>query len=406
MTDLVGLMNYIFIFVSLYFEVFLLISIMEAPVEEKNDEDYFPYMDIIVPVFNEEKTIAKTLHSLLALDYPKDKYNIIAINDGSTDNTLEALGHFKDYKNIIVLSKPNGGKHTALNLGIVTSKAEFIGCLDADSYVDREALKLIAKRFRNEHVMAVTPSVVIDDADNIIRKTQKAEYQYGNFVRKAFCAIGAIHIAPGPFSFYRKAVFDKVGMYRKAHNTEDMEMAMRLQKNGLKIVNEPLALVYTVAPNTIKKLYKQRVRWVSGFLANLIDYKGMVFNKKYGDLGLIVLPFAAFGVFISFFVFIKGILSLFKSLWKGFQQLYFGGFYFHFPSFDWFYLDTSAVSILALSLIGVTVFTVWLGNKISTGKWHFSFEFIYFLTIYIIISPFWISKAIYNIVTSKEASWR
>ena len=306
----------------------------------------------------------------------------------------------------MVLSKPNGGKHTALNLGISNSKAEFIGCLDADSFVDREALKLIVRRFRDEHVMAVTPSVVIDDADNIIRKTQKAEYQYGNFVRKAFCAIGAIHIAPGPFSFYRKSVFDQVGMYRKAHNTEDMEMAMRLQKNGLKIVNEPLALVYTVAPNTVKKLYKQRVRWVSGFLANLIDYKGMVFNKKYGDLGLIVLPFAAFGVFISVFLFIKGLVSLIKSIWTGFEKIYFGGFYFHFPTFDWFYIDTSAVSILAISLIGLTIFTVWLGHKISTGKWHFSFEFIYFITIYIIISPFWISKAIYNTLTSKEASWR
>ena len=406
MNDLVGSMNYIFIFISLYFEVFLLMSLIGAPAEEKNEEDYFPYVDIIVPVFNEEKTIAKTLHSLLALDYPKDKYNIVAINDGSTDNTLEALSHFKDHKNIMVLSKPNGGKHTALNLGISNSKAEFIGCLDADSFVDREALKLIVRRFRDEHVMAVTPSVVIDDADNIIRKTQKAEYQYGNFVRKAFCAIGAIHIAPGPFSFYRKSVFDQVGMYRKAHNTEDMEMAMRLQKNGLKIVNEPLALVYTVAPNTVKKLYKQRVRWVSGFLANLIDYKGMVFNKKYGDLGLIVLPFAAFGVFISVFLFIKGLVSLIKSIWTGFEKIYFGGFYFHFPTFDWFYIDTSAVSILAISLIGLTIFTVWLGHKISTGKWHFSFEFIYFITIYIIISPFWISKAIYNTLTSKEASWR
>ena len=406
MNGLVGLMNYSFIFASLYFEVFLLMSLMDGSKEEKGDGDYFPFVDIIVPVFNEEKTIAKTLNSLLALDYPKEKYNIFAINDGSTDGTLDALQKFSDKKNIIVLSKENGGKHTALNLGISTSKAEFVGCLDADSFVDREALKLLVQRFRNENVMAVTPSVVIDDANNIIRKTQKAEYQYGNFVRKAFCAIGAIHIAPGPFSFYRKSVFEKVGMYRKAHNTEDMEMAMRLQKHGYKIVNEPKALVYTVGPNTVKKLYKQRVRWVSGFIANLIDYKGMVFNKKYGDLGLVVLPFAAFGVFLSFFIFIKGLLGIFHSSWTAFEKIYFGGFYFHPISFDWFYLDTSAISILGIFLIAVTIFTVWLGHKISTGKWHFSFEVFYFLTVYIIISPFWITKAIYNTVASKDASWR
>ena len=105
-------MNYIFIFISLYFEVFLLMSLMEDSDETKNDNDYFPYVDIIVPVFNEEKTIAKTLNSLLALDYPKEKYNIFAINDGSTDGTLEALKKFEDKENIVVLSKENGGKHS------------------------------------------------------------------------------------------------------------------------------------------------------------------------------------------------------------------------------------------------------------------------------------------------------
>ncbi|MEI6057605.1 MAG: glycosyltransferase family 2 protein [bacterium] len=345
MKELIELTNYVFIFISLYFEVFLLMSLLDDTDETKNDEDYFPYVDVIVPVFNEEKTISKTIDSLLALDYPRDKYNIVVVNDGSTDNTLDALKRFHDEKNIIVFSKKNEGKHTALNLGITNSKAEFVGCLDADSFVDREALKLIVRRFRNASVMAVTPSVVISDANNIIRKTQMAEYQYGNFVRKAFCAIGAIHIAPGPFSFYRKSVFEKVGMYRKAHNTEDMEMAMRLQKNRLKIVNEPKALVYTVGPNSIKKLYKQRVRWVSGFLANLIDYKGMVFNKKYGDLGLLVLPFAALGVFLSFFLFIKGILSISNSLWREFQKIYFGGLFFHAPNFDWFYLNNHQQSI-------------------------------------------------------------
>ncbi|MEI6478677.1 MAG: hypothetical protein WCO18_00140, partial [bacterium] len=136
------------------------------------------------------------------------------------------------------------------------------------------------------------------------------------------------------------------------------------------------------------------------------SYSWMVFNKKYGDLGLIVLPFAAFGVFLSFFVFVKGIVQLFNSAWMEFEKVYFGGFFLHAPNFDWFYMDTSAVSILALALIAITIFTVWLGHKISTGKWHFSFEVFYFLTVYIIISPFWISKAIYNTVTSREANWR
>lgn len=123
----------------------------------------------------------------------------------------------------------------------------------------------------------------------------------------------AIHIAPGPFSFFRREVFDTIGIYKHAHNTEDMEIAMRMQKHGLKIAHAPRAVVYTSSPNTIKKLYKQRVRWVSGFLGNLMDYRRMLFNKKHGDLGLIVLPMALLSILLTIPFVIGSLYSSVKS---------------------------------------------------------------------------------------------
>ncbi len=410
MDSIFASINYILIFGSLYFEVFLLMSFFEGSDEKTPTSDFLPMVDIIVPIYNEEKTVSKTLNSLLALNYPKERYGIIVVNDGSTDHSLEVVAKYSERylaeKNITVFSKPNGGKHTALNLGIQNSKAEFVGCLDADSFVDSNALKMITQRFSDSEIMAVTPSVHIASTDTFMRKTQKAEYQFGNFSRKVLEKIGAIHIAPGPFSFYRKSVFEKIGMYRKAHNTEDMEMAMRIQKHHMKIANEPKAIVYTTGPASVRKLYKQRVRWVGGFMSNLIDYREMVFNKNYGDLGMLILPFAFLGIMVEMFLFAKMLFSIGSNAWLTYQKIYFGGFFIRGFSFDWFYINTSAATILGIALTLTTIFTVWLGNKISTGKWKISYEVLYFLTVYIFISPFWISKAIYNTITSTDSAWR
>jgi cellulose synthase/poly-beta-1,6-N-acetylglucosamine synthase-like glycosyltransferase len=359
-----------------------------------------------VPCFNEENTLAGTLNSLLDLDYPKDKLKIMIVNDGSTDNTKEILRQYENHPIIKVFHKENGGKYTALNFGISHLETDFVGCLDADSFVDKNALKNIMRRFSDQKVMAVTPSMVVEKPNNILRKMQRAEYSYGNFMRKAYGSIGAIHITPGPFSFFRKEVFEKIGMYRHAHNTEDMEMAMRIQKNRMMIVNASDAIVYTVGPDTIKKLYKQRVRWVSGFLGNLIEYRSMVLNKKYGDLGLIVLPFAIFAILMSF-VLIS--ISFYQVINKIVEQIYkysIVGFNFNGVDFNWFYLDTSVLSILTLTLISFIITLVMYGYRSVNGRWRISLEIFYFVFLYSFIAPFWLFKSLYNNIRNKTAPWR
>src|SRR3989338_4225250 len=147
--------------------------------------------------------------------------------------------------------------------------------------------------------MAVTPAIKIHRPDGFIRHVQSNEYNLGIFMKKCFSIIGAITVTPGPFSIFRKEVFDTLGLFREAHNTEDLEIAMRMQKNLYKISNAHTAVVYTVGPPTLRKLFRQRVRWIHGFLANTIDYRSMFFKRKYGHLGVFILPsaIASIGLF-------------------------------------------------------------------------------------------------------------
>lgn len=182
--------SYIFIFLGLYFEVFLIISFLEKkPINKENNNCELPEVTIIVPCFNEQDTISGTIHSLLRLNYPKEKLSIFVINDGSTDNTQKTLEQFRETPQIRLLEKENGGKYTALNLGISLAKTPFIGCLDADSFVNEDALVKMVSHFQDKNIMAVIPSIVVAEPKTFIQKMQKAEYNLGVFIRQALSII-------------------------------------------------------------------------------------------------------------------------------------------------------------------------------------------------------------------------
>jgi cellulose synthase/poly-beta-1,6-N-acetylglucosamine synthase-like glycosyltransferase len=406
MAEFVSISGSLVIFAALYFEVFLLISLFERKKSPLPPADYTPEVTVIIPVYNEEGTVESTLESLFALDYPQENLSIIVVNDGSTDGTAAVLEKYKDNPQIKIFSKENGGKYTALNFGIEKSTTAYIGCLDADSFVEKHALRRIMSRFAEPSVMAVTPSMIIDKPKGLIRHMQKAEYNFGNFMRKALSLIGAIHITPGPFSFFRRGVFDTIGLYKHAHNTEDMEMAMRMQKNKMRIANATDALVYTVGPGSIGKLYKQRVRWVSGFIGNLIDYRDMLFSKQFGDLGLLVLPFSIFGMIMTFIFISISIYKFIGNLTEAIVRYSTVGFAAPKITFDWFYLNTSILSILSMMFVALIIALSLYGERTASGKWRFSMSVLYFTFLYSFIAPFWLLTSIYNNVFSKEASWR
>src|SRR3989338_5738089 len=406
---------YISLFISLFFEVFLLITYLEVLEELKIEETnlgralkYFPTLTVIVPCYNEEKTAAMTIESILNLDYPKDKISIIAVNDGSTDNTLEVLKSFESNSQVRVLSKENGGKHTALNLALESVDTDLVGCLDADSFVKSDALQRIVPFFEDAQTMAVTPSVRVHEPGNILQYMQRVEYSWGIFLRRMLSALQAIYVTPGPFSIFRTRVFRDLGVYRKAHNTEDLEIALRMQKNRYKIVNSHGAHVYTVTPSKFKPFFKQRVRWSYGFLNNVIDYREMLLNRKYGHVGMFILPLGTVSIFSTIYMaihFISRSITKFIDAFVKFSTIGFDG-KFNMPNFDWYFLNTGVTAFLTATAIILTVTILYLALKLADGKFKFKKEILYYFFIYPFIVPLWLIKVVFDTVFRRQASWR
>jgi len=414
MASISSVVFYVLTFFSVYVQVFFLITFLEnrKKIIIRNGSiklTKYPKVTIIVPSWNEEKTIYKTVRSLLNLNYPKNKLTIFLVDDGSTDNTWNAILKFSKYSNIKVFHKENGGKYTALNLGLQHIKTDFLGCLDADSIADPESLVRIMSYFeKDSSIMAVSPSIIAFKSKNMIQGAQKAEYDMSVYIKKMLGLLGAIHVTPGPLTIFRKKVFNDLGPYRHAHNTEDMEIAYRMQKNHYKIEQCNDAYVYTNTPKTITKLFKQRLRWIYGFINNTIDYRKILFKKQYGNFSIFTIPSSIISVLAVSFLFGKMIYNLGNFLLT--KVLEFQTIGFRFTSkiyfFDPFFLNTESLSFIAIILFLFIIFSIVLGKKMIEGKWTFSFNMIYFLLIFSVIGPFWLLKAIYNTVLSRKPAWR
>ena len=402
---------YIVAFLSVYIQIFFLVTFFEKRHKiiyhpDEMELENYPTVTVIVPCYNEEATVEGTIKSLQELDYPKDKLSIFLIDDGSTDGTWNIFKKFENTPGIKIFHKENGGKHTALNLGLENLQSEFVGCLDSDSFVDSQALKRIMSYFAADPTtMAVAPSIIVHEPKNMLQKAQKVEYDMSVYTKKMLAFMGAIHVTPGPLSIFRKKVFDDLGPYHKAHNTEDQEIALRMQEHGYKIDHCPDAYVYTIAPSTVPKLYRQRKRWIYGFIKNVSDYRRLVFRKKYGNLALFTLPSGIISI-IGVVVVFAAILSTFgQFIYHKFIQINtvgFGGTQFHF---DWFFVDTRAVLFFSLFLYILLITSMVLGRTMLNRKHKFSFTIIYFIIIYSVVAPFWLLRAVYNAIRSKESSW-
>src|SRR3989344_3245154 len=221
---------------------------------------------IIIPAYNEEKSIASTINSAVSLNYSKENLEIIVIDDGSKDKTYEIAREFISDKNqkVRVFTKPNGGKGSALNLGIKKAGGEIIITMDADTIVHPNSLKKMIGYFTEDDVMSVAPAMGVFEPKNIWRRIQQIEYYMGVFLRKSFASMNAIHITTGAFSAYRKIFFEKHGGFDEKNITEDLEVALRIQSHGYILENAEEAAVYTIGPGTFRSLMVQRRRWYTG----------------------------------------------------------------------------------------------------------------------------------------------
>jgi cellulose synthase/poly-beta-1,6-N-acetylglucosamine synthase-like glycosyltransferase len=403
---------YPFLFLSMFFQVLLLESFFENRKKIKDEEsfdlDVFPSVSIAVPCWNEEKTLAATLDSLLLLNYPKDKLSIIVVDDGSKDRTFAIAKEYeaKHPVQVRAITKVNGGKHTAVNLALAEAKTDLFGCLDADSFVDKNALSVIVSYFNtNAKIMAVTPCMHIRNPKTLIQRMQAVEYLMGIFLRKAFGQLDAIQVTPGPFSIFRKSVFDVIGVYRKAHNTEDFEITLRMHKAGMKIANAHKALVYTIGPDTIRGYFFQRLRWVRGFLENALDYKEIFFKRKYGNFGMFTLPMAFIFVFYGLYAFLFAFYAFISSWSKAVQKWITVGFHPHLPVFDIFFFNTTVIAFAGMVMFSMFLFALYIAQTLSDDKQEFYRNFPIYFFFYPVFIPFILGRAVFDTLTNRKNEW-
>lgn len=403
---------YVFLFATLYLEVFFLITFFEERLKlaAKSVRAKLPYyhsVTIIVPCWNEESTVLSTIDSLLRLHYPKDKLEIFIVDDGSTDHTWEVIQKFANNPQVKLFRKENAGKHTAVNLGIEKSTSELVGCLDADSFVDKDALHEIASAFNEDKdIMAAIPTIIIHEPKTVLQKMQKTEYHTIAFLKRMLSSLDALSVTPGPFSIFRKEVFQKLGPFKKAHNTEDMELALRMQSNHMRIRNVHTARVYTSGPGTLYKLYRQRLRWVYGGMKNILDYRFMMFRREYGILGMITLPLSFFGIFIFLYNFGFIAFHAVNQVIAKIIEISTVGFLSALPHVDSYFFNTDFVAILSYVFLGLGLIIIWNGTKLAEGRFRPSTGIFYFLVLYGMVAPIWIVRAIINVVFSRNTSWR
>jgi len=272
-------------------------------VYSKNKEDQVPttpntpLVSIIIPAYNEEKVIANTIESTLEINYPNK--DIIVVDDGSTDNTLQIAKRYQD-RGVKVLHKTNGGKATALNLALTFTKGDIIAILDADTLASRNSLREIVKIFENEKdIAAVAGNIKVRNKTNWITWCQALEYVAGiQIARRAFDLFGAITIVPGALGCFRKSVLIDTGGYDKETIVEDFDTTVKILKSGMIVRGTTKSIAYTEAPNTIRDFYKQRIRWYRGNLQVVAKHRDALKNPRFGFLQKLAFPYMIIAMII------------------------------------------------------------------------------------------------------------
>ncbi len=353
---------------SFIYLVQFLISVFRIKKDKKVEisDDYLRYEDsdnllpisLIIPAYNEQENIVHNVKSLMKMNYPV--FEIIVVNDGSTDNThkemvdsfnlkkikssikveiqtqeIQGIYYSSKYPNLLYIDKLNGGKSDALNAGINASSYPLFACLDADSRIERDALLKLGQVFMKDSSTVVAGGFVriangsvIEDGEwrefslpkKMVEKFQIVEY-FRSFLYGRVSWGNSLLIVSGAFGLFRKDIVIKVGGYKLNTIGEDMEIIVKihhyLRKQRAKERNRKRrksmkykiafcheAVCWTQGPMSLKDLMNQRRRWQVGLFDTLLSHFSMTFNPIYGIVGLVSIPYnwiyELFGAMIEF----------------------------------------------------------------------------------------------------------
>jgi cellulose synthase/poly-beta-1,6-N-acetylglucosamine synthase-like glycosyltransferase len=306
--------------------------------------DALPPLSVLVPAYNEEVTITASTLSFLTLEYPR--FEVILVNDGSRDRTVEVLTREFDlyevppayrrplatrpvravyrsrkHSRLVVIDKENGGKADSLNAGMNAARHPYVVSVDADTLIEPDALMRLARPFllgtsvaavggtlRVANGCVVRMGRVVDPRVDPVWLTgcQVVEYLRAFlFGRLGWNTLGGSLIISGAFGLFKLEYLIAIGGYKTGNVTEDMDLVVRLQrylyenriKAELPFIPDPVA--WTEVPSDRKVLSRQRERWHRGLVGTMITHRDLLFNRKYGVMGMVAIPYFFFGEMLA-----------------------------------------------------------------------------------------------------------
>ncbi len=306
---------------------------------KKAKRTLLPYISVVIPAHNEEKTILRAVRSIVRNKYPRSKREIIVVDDGSVDNTSEIIKQYKDaygVKNLTVISQEQLGKAHALNRGIIEhARGELVMCLDSDSYLSNDGLKRAAFYFEDKKVVAMAANVKIIPNPTLLNLIQRFEYIISYQMKRAQTFFNIEYIIGGIGSTFRRRVLEKVGYYDGDTITEDIDLTMKLVQLGNKdnrLVYGADVVAYTESVLNISGLLRQRYRWKWGRSQTFLKNINLFFNsdKRFTKgLTFVYLPFAIFSdlafflepIFVTFIFYIVVFYGSFFTLLTTFSVI-------------------------------------------------------------------------------------
>lgn len=267
-------------------------------------------VSIIVPAYNEDVVIGRSIVSLLQQTYPN--MEIIVVDDGSKDNTYRYAKRYEGAR-VKVITKPNGGKSRAINTGIEFATGDLVMVVDADSRLNDDAVALMVQYFDDPTIAAVAGSVYVVNQVNSITRLQALEYIEGlNMVRNGQAFLRLVNIIPGPIGMFRIDALRKVGLYDHDTFAEDCDVTLKLLAEGYAVEFESDAVAYTEAPEHLLDLIKQRYRWTRGILQAIRKHKHYLF-RTHGRPSM---------TFVLWYMLFESIFWPFMDIWATLFMLY------------------------------------------------------------------------------------
>jgi cellulose synthase/poly-beta-1,6-N-acetylglucosamine synthase-like glycosyltransferase/peptidoglycan/xylan/chitin deacetylase (PgdA/CDA1 family)/spore germination protein YaaH len=245
---------------------------------------------VVIPAFNEGAVIAKSIRALLASRL--EDFRILVVDDGSTDRTAAIVRRsFAGERRVEVVTKPNGGKWSALNTALGHTDAEIVVTIDADTVLEPDALPLLVRHFADPRVAAVAGAPVVGNRVNLLTRLQALEYAINqNLDRRALEVVNGITVVPGAVGAWRREALVGIGGFASDTLAEDADATVRLELAGFKVLSEPRAVAHTEAPQTVRAFLKQRMRWMFGTMQVAYKNRAVMWRGKPSGIGLLGLP--------------------------------------------------------------------------------------------------------------------